>query len=652
MTEPSSRTPLTMYASCVAMALAIWSGPAACKIDRLLELTVDDPPIAWVYHVPPTIPDATTRDRGDAEIEAVVKQQLAVLTAPELGGRRPGSAGAKLTEAHLVATFQELGLVPDGAHRGWTQALELSIRKIETATLVLPDASAPVETNRNDDAEKPPDAPPDPSPGALPGEQLALHRDARAGSFRRRLDLVAVGHGVSLPIAGYDDYKGRSVAGKIAIVRVGWPDDLAVEVRPSIEAIDHQLEQALTHGATACIIVTDDSHTSAQWQARRATFETSTGEVGDDHRARWSGLEFTGLAAQAAGQRLLALANAYNSPSTSPTASPRDRPVVVAQAEVIIETSTRQLDDHNIVARIIGSEEPEHAVVVMAHWDAGGLDSHAATSLAHRDNTTGVAALAAVAARAQRFAREGRSPRRSLVFVAAAGGSLDAAGARQLLDGGLLDAQDVVAVLNVDTLRLGPTKATLRMIDGDRSTIRALVAPRLDAATPLDSDRVFGHHPFLEAGIPALTLTRGLERDPDERRSNKLTPLLDDVDLVFDTAWKLADRVDVPRVLSLPKRDESPPPIGAKPLATPTRKPPVPTGASSARPPRPTASHSPSADERDSSLGGSDTVDRPAAPANKPPASPAAPSPAHAGSGQPSSAIVDDGAREPQRPPR
>ena len=558
----------------VTMATFALTLTGVCKIEGLQEIDVDEPIESRAFVSPPSIPDSVLRNESDAQLEAVLQQQLAVLAAPQLGGRRPGTQGARWTEAHLITTFQELGLVPDGTNRGWTQSLALRTNELVRASVYIGEAASPPTDTGTTGTE--PTAGAEPSKGQRPGRevlratQLAVRRDAAPGVWHRRVELVPVGHGISLPRAGHDDYERRQVAGKVVLVRDGWPDDLAEDQHSEIDALEHQLEQALAHGAIACIVLLDIDEKHPEWASRRRAFSASTIKIDDAARSAHSNLEFAALAVGPAARRLVELAQTarHEQPSRAslanggkiptqarPARGPDGAPSEPASLDIEIETAVRELDDHNIVGRIVGSQFPQQVVLVTAHWDAGGLEPVLAEGGGVHDNATGIAVLAAIGARSKRFTDNARAPRRSIVLAATAAGSLARAGSIAYLDSGLVQRNDLVGVVNLDTFRVGPTRDPLVIVDGARSTIRPLLSPRLDSFTVVDPTVRYDHEIFLDAGIPAISLTRGPylgsdDPSPETWRGDKLQALLNDAALAFDVVWNLADREDTPRVLS------------------------------------------------------------------------------------------------------
>jgi hypothetical protein len=118
-----------------------------------------------------------------------------VLTAPELGGRLPGTAGYDEAMRYCSDRFAALGLEA-GGDDGWSQRLTMELNQIRSCELTLVGADGVAEP-------------------------LALGSDFACRGFTGKgvadAPVVFVGYGLSLPERGHDDYAGLDVRGKIVL---------------------------------------------------------------------------------------------------------------------------------------------------------------------------------------------------------------------------------------------------------------------------------------------------------------------------------------------------------------------------------------------------------------------------------------------------
>jgi hypothetical protein len=156
--------------------------------------------------------------------------------------------------------------------------------------------------------------------------------------------------------------------------------------------------------------------------------------------------------------------------------------------------------ERNVVARIVGTSSER--IVVGAHYDSVWNGPGAV------DNATGVEGLWRVA---ERFA--GRQLERTLEFVAFAAEEVGLIGARQYIidarERGTLD--DVVGMVNLDCIGYGEKLQLLcspaAYLDRSRAAVEQLgLDKRYEVVTELGQAAGTDHLPFIEAGIPAMSI--------------------------------------------------------------------------------------------------------------------------------------------------
>ena len=135
------------------------------------------------------------------------------LASDEFAGRQPGTTGGQLAEAYIEDHFEALGLAGAGDNGGFRQAFPL-----ESFTV-----TGPSELNID-------------GTGYSEGNGIELFGYSGAGEVEA--ELVFVGYGLTVPAydaadhprcpldpAGYDDYAGLDLEGKIAVVMRHGPSD-------------------------------------------------------------------------------------------------------------------------------------------------------------------------------------------------------------------------------------------------------------------------------------------------------------------------------------------------------------------------------------------------------------------------------------------
>src|SRR5690606_25856637 len=157
---------------------------------------------------------------------------VAFLADDALEGREAGTRGFDLAAVYVASQFLSLGLQPAN-DRGWNQPATLIERSlVAPATASWTDASGQTHDWT-----------------ATSG--LLLSPGAREGVTSLTAPIVFVGHGVSAPEHGVDDYAGVDADGKIVVMLRGFPKGLSSELGAHLSTQKGAMAQA--HGAVGVI---------------------------------------------------------------------------------------------------------------------------------------------------------------------------------------------------------------------------------------------------------------------------------------------------------------------------------------------------------------------------------------------------------------
>ena len=340
---------------------------------------------------------------------ARILEDVRILSSDAYRGRGPAQAGERPSLEYLVNALSSAGLQPGGENGSWYQDVQL----------LQYDRAPGTEIAYRIDSETVP---------------LALGRDVTASSRivgRTRVEnapLVFAGYGVNAPAAGWDDYEGVNMRGKIAVVLANDPDfEAEAPGRFGGRAMTYpgrfgaKVEEAQRQGAVGILVVHEDAPASYPWSqvansdpapgfglapAPNATpSATPFGLRGWLHRDRAvelfrsAGLDFEAMKRQARQPGFRAV------------------PLGGATLSANLSTQTERVTSRNVVARLPGTSRPDETILYGAHWDAYGIGPADARGDRIRngaiDNAVGTATLLDIA---RAFARGPRTER-SLVFA-------------------------------------------------------------------------------------------------------------------------------------------------------------------------------------------------------------------------------------------
>ncbi|WP_437797788.1 M20/M25/M40 family metallo-hydrolase [Sorangium sp. So ce693] len=141
----------------------------------------------------------------DPAAEARIAADVAYLASPELAGRGTGEPGADLAAEFIARRFAELKLSPLGGPGSDAKAYR-QVFDARVGADVAPAALAVQRAGRKQSVE---------------AGKLVTADGSASGTVSGAA--VLVGHGVTAPALSWDDYAGREIEGKIAIVLDGVP---------------------------------------------------------------------------------------------------------------------------------------------------------------------------------------------------------------------------------------------------------------------------------------------------------------------------------------------------------------------------------------------------------------------------------------------
>jgi Zn-dependent M28 family amino/carboxypeptidase len=462
----------------------------------------------------PTADPATTEPAPAPELPALtiefLREHTRALSDDALGGRLPGSDGARAAVLSIVEDMQALGLEPAGENGSWTQTVRMRGVTVDqaTTTLELAGGKGPAI--------------------AMPfGESWVGSSFAAGSEHLLDAELVFLGYGVKAPEQQWDDYAKLDVKGKIVVVFVGDPpvEDgrFAGKAMTYYGRWGYKYEAALAAGAAGCLVIHEDEPASYGWNVPKTSFSSE---------------RFTVLAADGQSAPALAMQGWISAQTADAIAKrggkslakwhelalrPDFKPIVTnLRARGKITTSERVVEDVNVLGRLPGAKQPEQAVILTAHWDHLGTDAKleaAGEDGIHNgaiDNASGIATMLGVAAELRR----GQPLDRSVVLLATTAEEQGLLGSRYWVANPTVPHADVVAVINLDSMNVYGRTKQVEVVGWGQTTLEDILielAAEQGRSVVGDSHPEAGsfyrsdHFPFAQVGIPALYFHSGLD---------------------------------------------------------------------------------------------------------------------------------------------
>ncbi len=440
-----------------------------------------------------------------------------ILASDEFEGRGPATPGEEKTVAYLVSEFKKMGLEPGNPNGTYIQDVPLvGITSTPTLSFSIGGKAMPL-TNIND----------------FVGFTTRVVKHVE----QKDSDVVFVGYGVVAPEYNWDDYKGVDVRGKTVVMLVNDPpvlDPATGQLDPKVfggKAMTYygrwmyKYEIAAAKGAAACIIVHETIPAAypyavvvASNSRENFTLRTPDGNAGHIALSGWFTLDAAQRLFAACGQDYLKLKQSAVSRDFHPVA-------LGAKAAFTVDTTLRNVDSKNVVAKLTGSDPKlrNEYVVYSAHWDHLGRNPALTGDQIYNgadDNASGCAMLLEVAqtlSLRQVYAKA--HPKRTVVFLSITAEEKGLLGSRFYARNPLYPLDHTVANVNTDGANYyGPT-SDVRIIGLGASTLDddaadvakgqgRTITP--DQAPEKGSYYRSDHFEFAKLGVPAIYVKRGL----------------------------------------------------------------------------------------------------------------------------------------------
>jgi Zn-dependent M28 family amino/carboxypeptidase len=431
-----------------------------------------------------------------------IKAHVAYLSSERLQGRGPGTDGELLATEYLADQFKKAGLKPIGKDGSYFQPVPL-VRIVTSPKATL--TAIQGETTL-----------------AIPCEEgFAGTSETQTPLEQFDAEAVFVGHGITAPEFGWDDYRDVDVKGKIVILFTNEPpsDDAAFFGGTALTYYGrwtYKFEEAQRRGARACFII----HTPATAGYPYSVVQPLNGaqlrrEPGQP------ALAFAGWLSREWANKLLALAgNTVDGALKEADTKGFKSYSLGFNLKANIPTQVVPFTSNNVAGLVEGSDPDlkSEAVLVTAHWDHLGVGRAVLGDTIYNgaaDNATGCALLIELA---RAWSGQSPRPKRSAIFLAVTAEEKGLLGSLYYTRNPLVPLSKTALGLNFDMiLPLGEPQSVV--VNGaDRTTFWTEVqaaAKRSNLEIEPDPRAHLGifyrsdHFSLARAGVPAFSVATG-----------------------------------------------------------------------------------------------------------------------------------------------
>ena len=436
-----------------------------------------------------------------------IRAHVNYLASDKLEGRGVGTEGAKLATDYIASQLQEAGLKPGGDNNTYFQRVPLvgvTTEPSATLTIVRADQRVPLTLVKD-----------------YVGTALS---QKPANDFHA--EAIFVGHGISAPEFGWDDYKGEDVKGKVLIFFTNEPpsEDPAFFGGRALTYYGrwtYKFEEATRRGAVAALIIHTTPTAGYGWGV-------VSGSWGQEHpqlelKAGERGLDFAGWLTQEAGAKLLA-GTGRSVDDLLALANQKSFHPIHLGIDIVghVPVKLRQIESRNVIGRADGSDArlKSQAVLFTAHWDHLGVGLPVNGDKIYNgavDNASGCAIVLEIA---RAWAALPHKPKRSALFTFVTAEESGLLGSKYYGEHPEIPSSQTAADINYDALfPFGKTR-DVSVTGAERTTLWPLVqrdAKRMNLEIKPDAEPEQGeyyrsdHFSLARVGIPAFSISQGTD---------------------------------------------------------------------------------------------------------------------------------------------
>lgn len=423
-------------------------------------------------------------------------------------GRETGTRGHRLAALYVAEQFRGLGLKPAGENGTWYQTVKLQERSLAAGTTPTLTLSGPrgAQTFAN-------------------AGHVVLSPSATETTTRFEAPIVFVGFGLDDRARGFDDYRGLDVRGKIVVALSGTPRGTPSEIGAHLNR--EKPVMAANRGAVGFISIdTDVSEAAFPWAKRipyanlpRMTWVRANGKP----YVQAPGIRVSAGMDRETAEVLFAGSRRTLGDIRAEAERSGGKPrgfALGTRAAFNVESSHRLLESPNVAAMLPGSDPAlkDEVVLVMGHLDHLGVRPGNTGDKIYNGALDNASGISAVIETARAFVESGRSPKRSILFLAVTGEEKGLLGSDYFAEYPTVPIGQIAGVVNIDMpiltydfgdiIAYGAESTTLGAITG-RAAARMGVTLSPD---PQPEQGIFtrsDHYNLVRRGVPSIFLKTG-----------------------------------------------------------------------------------------------------------------------------------------------
>lgn len=470
-----------------------------------------------------------------------LEKNLRVLASDEYEGRETGEKGQKMAAKYIAEQFKSFGIAPYKENT-YYQEFPLSLQYPGTNQITINGK----KFIQNADYFIMP---------GLPDQSI----DAA--------NILFLGYGIKDSL--YDDYIGANAKDKILLVLDGEPYDsekkslVTGKKEPSLWTLNSRTKsfEALQAGAKAVMVILDDF--SAEYQDNKHYLEKP---VLTDNKKSTRRAPMIYISKQM-GNELLKKTNTDKIKKKISSSKKTVHKEIKAITTITLKAPTQNITSENVLGYIEGSDLKNELIIITAHYDHLGKEDSVVYNGADDDGSGTVAVIELAKAFAE-AKKQGKGPRRSILFMPVSGEEKGLLGSAYYVNNPVYPLNNTVCNLNIDMIGrmdkdhlnnpdyvylIGSDKLSSELHSISENANKTYMQLQLDYRynDEKDKNRFYyrsDHYNFAKNNIPVIFYFNGVHEDyhkeTDEVEKIHFGKIEKITQLVFFTAWDLANRTE------------------------------------------------------------------------------------------------------------
>lgn len=441
---------------------------------------------------------------------AKMRERVIRLSADDVEGRGPGTAGGKRAAQYIADQMRLAGVKPGNKASYFQNVSMVGVKADPNTKLVVKGGKS---YNFGDD--------------------FVATTSAQAARINVSSEIVFVGYGIDAPLYKWSDYKGPAsdYRGKILMILVNDPP--ATDVEPNLfggKALTYygrwtyKYEEAARRGAAGVILVHTNESAGYGWNVVRTSNGNWRYEIARTAGDRTPFLKIKSWATNETAADLLKQ-RGHDLDSLKEQAKSRDFKPVKTGVTVSLDLKSEltRFDSPNVVGVIDGSDPKlkSEYVLFTGHWDHLGVgqadDRGDKIFNGAYDNASGVSAILGIANILAGMPVKER-PKRSFYILFPTAEEQGLLGAEYFAEKPLIPLNKIAANVNIDGVNFFGKTTDFSALGAERSTIESIVNEvaserKMTLEGDMRPEQGFffrsDHFPFAKVGVPAVSLRHG-----------------------------------------------------------------------------------------------------------------------------------------------